>query len=209
VRFLNALEQAHWHIRTLWRVIIVALVINIVVIVGWIHSPTRLKIMVPPHIPQSGLTLTVGDIPKTTVYSFAYYIWQRLNHWASNGLLDYQQQITTLSPFLTPTFKAALVQNYNHLLNEGELQDRIRFMQGLTSDHYSPIAVKSMGHNTWWVHLTMRLTEMMNANAKVVKDVVLSYTLKVVRYDVDAHSNPWGLALAGFVKSPMRIKTNI
>ena len=57
-----------------------------------------------------------------------YYIWQSLNHWENDGMKDYQQQIETLSPFLTPEFKLPLINDDNNLLNQDELQDRIRFM---------------------------------------------------------------------------------
>jgi integrating conjugative element protein (TIGR03746 family) len=146
-------------------------------------------------------------VPKTTVYSFAYYVWQSINHWSNNGMQNYKKQINRFSPFLTPDFKLSLVQDYNNLLNQGELQDRIRLMQGVAGSEYSPGEVKYVGHDTWIVHLKMQLTEMMNSNAKVVKDVQMLYTLKIVRFDVDANKNPWGLAIAGFAASPARIKT--
>jgi len=207
MKFINALEQARWHIRTLWLVIIIAFIVNALVIFGWMHSQSKIQVEVPPQIPESGLTLSQGEVPKTTIYSFAFYVWQSVNHWSKDGMADYKQQITQFSPFLTPNFKLKLVQSYNHLLNDGELQDRIRLMQGIAGSEYSPDDVKYIGHGTWIVHLSMRLTEMMNANAKVVKDAQMLYTLKVVRYDADAKANPWGLAIAGFNTSPARLKT--
>lgn len=207
MKFLNALEQARWHIRTLWIVIVLAFIANGFSIVGWMHSQSKIQVEVPPQIPESGLTITQGEVPKTTVYSFAYYVWQSVNHWSKDGMTDYKQQITQFSPFLTPSFKLKLIQDYNNLLNQGELQDRIRLMQGMSGSDYSPDDVKYVGHGTWIVHLKMRLTEMMNSNAKVVKDVQMYYTLKIVRYNIDATQNPWGLAIAGFAASPARIKT--
>ncbi len=207
MKFLNALEQARWHIRTLWIVIVLAFVMNAFAIIGWMHVQSRIQIHVPPHIPASGLTITQGEIPKTTVYSFAFYVWQSINHWSHNGMQDYKQQIKRFSPLLTPAFKVRLVQNYNQLFDQGELQDRIRIMQGIEGSAYSPDDVTMVGHDTWIVHLKMRLTEMMNTNAKIVKDIEMNYTLKVVRFNVDPKHNPWGLAVAGFAQSPARIKT--
>lgn len=209
MKFLNALEQAQWHIRTMWYVIIIVFFVNMLVVLGWMHSQSHIKVIVPPHIPQSGLTLTHGEVSKTTIYSFAYYVWQSVNHWANDGLRDYKQQITRFAPFLTPAFKLKLVRNYNNLLNQGELQGRLRFLQGLSGSEYTVNDVKVIGHGTWIVDLKMRLIEMMNANAKVVKDAEMNYTLKIVRYNVDAKQNPWGLAIAGFARSPVRIKTII
>ncbi len=55
----------------------------------------------------------------------------------------------------------------------------------------------------------MRLTEMINSNAKVVKDIEMNYTFKVIRYNDDAKKNPWGLAVDGFAEVPSRIQTFI
>lgn len=166
-----------------------------------------MRVYIPPKIPSSGLTTTSKAVPLATVYGFAFYVWQSVNHWENDGLQNYKQQITQYSPYFTPTFKNSLIQNYNNLLNQGELQDRIRIMQGMSGSEYSPLDVKYIGHDTWIVYLKMRLTEMINSNGKIVKDVQMYYTLKVVRYDVDPNSNHWGLAIAGFAASPARIKT--
>jgi integrating conjugative element protein (TIGR03746 family) len=207
MKFLNALEQAEHHIRTLRMIVVIAFIINSFLFFGWMHSQSKIQVDVPPQIPESGLTLTQGKVPKTTVYSFAYYVWQKVNHWPNNGMQDYKQEITKFSPLLTPSFKLKLTQNYNNLLNQGELQDRIRIMQGMNGSEYSPSDVDYVGHGTWIVHLRMRLTEMMSSNAKIVKDVQMYYTLKIVRYNVDAKQNPWGLAIAGLAATPARIKT--
>jgi len=122
---------------------------------------------------------------------------------------DYKQDIDQFSPFLTPSFKLNLIQDYNNLLNEDELQDRIRLMQSMSGSGYDTNDVDYVGHGTWIVHLKMRLTEMINSNAKVVKDVQMNYTLKIVRFDTDAKNNPWGLALDGYAVSPSRIQTFI
>lgn len=209
MKFLSALEQANWHIRTLWFVILIFFGINVVLLLGWIRSQSNITVHVPPYIPESGLTMTQDEMPNTTVYSFAYYIWQSLNHWSNDGLQDYKQQITGFSPFLTPDFKLRLIEDYNNLLNQGELQDRIRLMQGNSGSEYNPEDVRYEGHDTWLVRLNMRLTEMMGTNAKVVKDIDMVYTLKIVRFDIDNKENPWGLAVAGFAEQPERIKTII
>ncbi len=207
MKFLNALEEAHRHIKTLWCALVIAAAVNMVTLAGWMHSESKLQIDVPPEIPQSGLTLTQGEVPKTTIYSFAFYVWQSVNHWSANGLTDYKQQITNFSPFITAEFKNSLVRNYNNLLNDGELQDRLRMLEDVEGQSYSNDSVKYLGNGEWLVHLNMRLLELMNTNAKIVKDVEMGYDLKIVRYNIDAKNNPWGLAIAGFSGDPVRVKT--
>ena len=209
MRFLNAVEQAKWHITTLWKGLAILALLNALTLFGWMHAQSKIRIAIPPQIPQSGLVIKQGNVPKSTVYSFAYYIWQSVNHWQKNGLTDYKKTIETFSPFLTPRFKVALVHNYNTLLSEGELQDRLRLLSGLADHAFRPTAVKALGASTWEVTLQFHLTEMINSNVKVVKDVDMEYVLRIVKQDTDATENPWGLMIDGFIKSPRRLTTHI
>ena len=207
MKFLNALDESKRLIRYLLVIVSLLSLSNLTTEFFWHRAQDNMTIYIPPKIPSSGLQTTGKVVPSATIYGFAFYVWQSLNHWSNNGMQDYKQQITDYSAYLTPSFKNSLIEDYNNLLNQGELQDRIRVMQGLTGSEYSPTDVKYVGHGTWIVYLKMRLTEMMNSNAKIVKDIQVSYALKVVRYDIDPNSNHWGLAIAGFAKSPVRDKT--
>ena len=143
MRFMNVLEQARWHIRTLWRVLIILIAINILTVFGWMNSQSKIKVDIPPQIPESGMTLTQSEVPDTTIYSFAFYVWQSMNYWETNGLVDYKKNIEQFSPFLSPSFKLKLVDDYNNLLGQGEVQDRIRLMQG---EAYDGSDVQYVGH---------------------------------------------------------------
>ena len=207
--YLDAIAQARCHIRSLWIALACMMLINAILLVSWHRSIQQMTVYIPPSIPHNGLTVKQGQIAKSTVFSFAYYLWQRVNYWQKNGRDDYKKSIETLTPFLTPRFKLQLIQHYNRLLVNGELQERIRLMQGINDGAYNPHAVTYLGHGTWSVHLIMRLTEMMNMNAKVVKDAEMNYVLRIVKAPIDAKHNPWGLAIDGYLKTPYRLKTNI
>lgn len=208
MKFQDALEQARWHIKTLYGVLILFFVVIIFLMTCWFASDTNRSVYIPPEIPIDGLTQKAGAVPVSTVYSFAYYIWQGLNNWPSNGAEDYQTAIHQFSPFLTQRFKASLIQDYNNRLNSGEIQDRVRVMQGFGSS-FDPKDVQMLGHGIWIVHLTLHLTESMNMNGNTVKDIDVNYALRVVSYPINAKTNPWGLALDGFAESPVRLKTNV
>jgi hypothetical protein len=92
------------------------------------------------------------------------------------------------------------------LKTTGQLQ-RIRYLQGLSGAAYDSYNVKKIGNDTWEVNLKMRLTEF--KNNQTVKDVEIIYPLKVTRINVSQQSNPYGLALAGFVTDPQRQKTYV
>lgn len=53
----------------------------------------------------------------------------------------------------------------------------------------------------------MRLTEFKNGQA--VKDVEILYPLKITRVNVSQQNNPYGLAIAGFISNPERLRTYI
>jgi integrating conjugative element protein (TIGR03746 family) len=207
MRFQHALANAWLSIKILSMALGALFILNIGLIWGWHNAQKRITVYIPPQIPQSGATQLSTVIPVTSVYSFAFYIWQGLNYWPENGLSDYPKAIEAFAPFLTPKFKQVLNHDYQERQQHGELQDRLRHLQGVNGSSFTVKDIEALGNNTWLVHLQVRLTEQMNMNGHAVKDVVLHYTLKVVRYDVNAAANPWGLALDGFVENPERVQT--
>jgi integrating conjugative element protein (TIGR03746 family) len=209
MRFQNALENARLTIQALVLSLAMSFVLNIFLIFGWHAALKNIEVHLPPEIPVSGLNIKANAYPPAFIYSFAYYIWQSINNWPNNGVQDYQKTIASSSPFLTPRFKQFLIRDYNRRINEGEIQDRIRTLQGVNGSAFSVKDVENLGHGNWLVHLHFRLSEHMNINGNQVKDVEIDYVLRVVRYQIDAKSNPWGLALDGFSQDPMRVKTYI
>lgn len=204
-RFQNVLENARLTIQVLAVSLTLSFIINLLLIGGWHSAQQKIEVHLPPQIPTDGLTLKANVYPPATIYSFAYYIWQGINYWPNNGTQDYKQNIQQFSPFLTPKFKSFLIHDYNERFNQGELQARLRTLQGMNGSAFSLQDVESRGHDTWLVHLHLRLTEHMNMNGNQVKDTAIDYLLRVVRYSTNANANPWGLALDGFEESPKRL----
>jgi integrating conjugative element protein (TIGR03746 family) len=187
------------------RFIGVLCLLSIAFFIGWISSPSRLTLYIPPDI-QNGATLKAGSIPDPLVYSFAYEVWQELNYWPQESGDDYHKNIQTYWSYFTPAFKAELLEDNAELKASGQTQ-RTRYLQGLSGAAYDSVNVKHLSNDTWEVDLKMRLTEFKNNQA--VKDVEIVYPLKVTRINVSPKNNPYGLALAGFVSEPQRQKTYI
>ncbi len=187
------------------NVMILLFIVCLVCSVGWITSPSRLTIYVPPDI-QNGATMKIGTVPAPLIYSFAYEAWQEMNYWPVDGENDYKKNIDNYIPYLTPRFKSELLQEYSELKSSGQLQ-RIRYLQGLSGAAYDAANVKQLSSNTWEVDLAMRLTEY--KNNQPVKDVEIIYPLKVIRTNVSPRNNPYGLAIAGFMSEPQRTMTYI
>ncbi len=209
MRFQNVLENARLTIQVLVLCLSLLFILNLLLIIGWHGAQEKIEVHLPPQIPTDGITLQANSYPPATIYSFAFYIWQSINNWPNNGEQDYKQAIQQFSSFITPSFKSFLIRDYNARFNQGEIQDRMRTLQGVDGSAFTIKDVEALGHDTWLVHLHLRLTEHMNINGNQVKDTAIDYVLRVVRYQIDAKANPWGLALDGFAQDPQRLQTYI
>ena len=207
MRFQDALENARFVIVSLIFACVLLFACNVGLL--WLNFTTQqsVNVYIPPRIPQSGLTQRAGSVPNSTVFSFAYWAWQSINDWPKNGMNDYKAKIQTFNPYMTARFKQYLLADYQNRFNNDEVQDRLRSMIGMSSGAYNPKNVEKIGQNTWLVHMDMRLTERMNMNGKIVKDVEISYVLRIVKHNIGAGSNHYGLALDGLAVAPKRIKT--
>ena len=192
-------------IGLLLKVIYLLIFICSLCMLGWMRAPSHLTVYIPPDI-SNGATLKAGEIPNPLVYAFAYEVWQEMNYWPQDGTQDYKKNLHTYWSYLTPNFKADLLQDYQDLQASGQVQ-RQRYLQGITGAAYDAANVKKLSDNTWEVDLQMRLTEY--KNNQPVKDVEILYPLKITRMAVSQQNNPYGLAIAGFVSDPVRVKTYI
>lgn len=173
--------------------------------IGWMTAPSRLRVYIPPDI-SNGATLKINEIPNPLIYSFAYEVWQELNYWPEDGSKDYTKNLRIFSAYVTPEFQSQLNQEYNDLLAAGQIQ-RQRFIQGVAGSAYDASHVKKLSNNTWEVDLKVRLMEY--KNNQLVKDTEILYPLLITRHDVSNSLNPYGLAIAGFITPPQRLKTYI
>ena len=187
------LEAASDHIRTL-RITVLFLLI-VVIALWWRNGSlqeTR-RLYIPPDLTQ-GMVTSFEDVPAPLVYTFSYYIFQQLNRWTTDGEKDYPRQIYQLQGFLTPGCRAALEQDMNNKQRLGELRQRVRSMQEILGQSYTRQRVEIETSSSWKIWLDVSVVESINGHP--VKDILLRYPLRVVRFDVDKEVNPWGLALA-------------
>lgn len=198
-------ERDNALIRTQACFIGVLFLVCVLLSVGWMTAPSRLRVYIPPDI-SNGATLKVNAIPEALIYSFSYEVWQELNYWPEDGSHDYPKNLHTFAAYLTPEFKAELTQEFNELLASGQIQ-RQRFIQGEAGSAYDITQVKKLNADTWEVDLKVRLMEY--KNNQLVKDTAILYPLRITRHDVSTSNNPYGLAIAGFMAPPQRLKTYI
>lgn len=187
------LLASHDHIRTL-RIVVVCLLLAVVAL--WWRNGTlqeTRRLYIPPDLTQ-GMVTDFDHVPTPLVYTFAYYILQQLNRWTTDGEKDYPKQIYTLQGFLTPGCRAALEADMNTKQGLGELRQRVRSLQEILGQSYTRQRVQIESNSAWLTWLDVNVVESIGGHP--VKDVLLRYPMRVVRFDVDKEINPWGLALA-------------
>ncbi|HAT6801809.1 TPA: TIGR03746 family integrating conjugative element protein [Citrobacter freundii] len=202
-QFKHALAARDAHITTLRLIIGLMLLIIAALWYGWQSAPRNLTVHNPPDL-RAGSTRPWWEIPPGQVYTFSFYIFQQLNRWPVNGEEDYSRNLSALSAYLTPACHAQLKQDWQRRRDLGELRDRVRGVYEIPGRGFHHKRVLVLDRNRWTVTLDLTVDEYYRAEP--VKRALVRYPLNVVRYDVDAEKNPWGLALDCFAATPQKLE---
>lgn len=204
-RFKNEVTHLQAHIRTLRLGASALFVLTLVLGFGWWQAPRDLTIHVPPDL-RSGSVRKWWDVPSASVYAFAFYIFQQLNRWPTNGEDDYARNIHALSAYLTPGCQHFLQLDYEQRQRAGELRQRVRGIYEIPGRGYGDDPtqrVRVVSNRDWVVTLDISADEYYGTEQ--VKRALVRYPLKVVRMDIDPERNPFGLALDCYDSTPQRI----
>ena len=181
----------------------------LVAIWGVVQVSEARRIWLPPDL-RAGAVIDGQTIPKATVYTFAFAIFQQLNRWRENGETEYDANIQTLQDYFTPQCRTWLRQDRQrrragHDENGiNELRDRTRSLSLPPEVIYHSERVQLNDEQGWTVQLELDLQE--TFNGETVKQARMVYPLRVVRYAVDWERNPWGLAIDCFAQpGPTRL----
>ncbi|WP_129544570.1 PFL_4703 family integrating conjugative element protein [Serratia sp. 1D1416] len=205
-RFRNEVHHLQSHVRTLRLASGALLLIAVLLGFGWWSAPRDLTIHVPPDL-RSGSTRKWWEVPPESVYTFAFYVFQQLNRWPTNGEDDYPRNLHALSAYLTPGCQAYLQQDYEYRRNNGELRQRVRGIYEIPGRGYGDnpgVRVRVLSPRDWLVTLDVSADEYFGSEQ--VKRALVRYPLKVTRLDVDPERNPFGLALDCYASTPQRIE---
>lgn len=204
-RFRHEIVHLQAHIRTLRLSAAALALLALLLGLGWWSAPRDLTIHIPPDL-RSGSTRRWWDVPPENVYAFAFYIWQQLQRWPSDGEADYPRNLKTLSAYLTPACQAFLEQDYQRRRANGELRLRVRGVYEIPGRGYGEDParrVRVISARDWIV--TLDLTADEYYSSEQIKRALVRYQLKVVRLDQDPEHNPFGLALDCYAQPPQRI----
>ena len=159
-------------------------------------------------------SVALNTMHKTTVYSFAQLVFQRLNHWSYDGEKEYEKNIRANEHMLTPEYMAFLRRDVERRKGNkvsSELKHRSRSIRPIASgwdeDRVKVVSTRDGKPSAWVVLLDVELTEMIKG--ETIKHLYLRYPLRVALYDIDRDRNPWLLALDGYQDEPTKISKEL
>lgn len=201
-KYRNKLDQEVSHVKTLQIVVMCCAVIIAYLMALYWDAKEEQIFRIPPDLRQ-GAVMRANDIAPATVFSFSYYILQQLNNWPEAGEKDFPERIYYLQAFLTPGFRETLKAELERKTRDGELRRRVRKIQEVYGRGYEEDRVRIDGNGSWTLWIDIEISE--TIMGKPVKSVYVQYPLRIVRYDVDPESNPWGLAIDAYASDPIKL----
>lgn len=199
----NIIDAKDDHIKTLRILLGVSVMVIAALWYGWKSAPNHILVDIPPDI-RTGSTQHIGERLPTTIYTFAYYIFQQLNRWPTNGETDYKGKIYGLQNYLTPACSQFLQEDFDKRRLDGELRDRERTVVEMSGRGYDDKRVYIESDGSWIVYLDLQITEVYRGER--VKDVFARYPLRVVRYERDPEGNRYQLQLDCFADTPKKLE---
>lgn len=168
-------------------------------------APSRLMIYNPPDL-RAGSQRPWWEVPKSTIYAFAYQNFQQLNRWMENGEQEYKANIAKMKPFLTPSCQEFLQKDYYDRLSNGELRERSRGVYEIVGRGYHDDRVITHSADSWTVNLDLSVDEYYKDEP--VKRVLTRFPINIVRMDTDMQKNPWGLGFNCYSSIPLRLEAS-
>lgn len=199
----SQLHEKDRHIRTAQFFAVLFFIVILVLSFVIYTFPSRLNVHIPPDI-RAGSQRPWWEVPNATVYAFAYQVFQQLNRWNVNGEEDYEKNITTLKPLLTPNCETFLRQDYKDRLRHNELRDRTRGVYEIVGRGFSEDKVTVFSKDSWGVNLDLSVDEYFQDEP--VKRVFTRFPISIVRMDIDSQKNPWGLGFNCYTSIPQRLE---
>ena len=201
-KFKNALSQGEAHRTTLFGSLLFSWVVCLVFIALYIDAKEEQLFRIPPDLRQ-GTVMRANDIAPPVIYGYAFYILQQLNHWPDDGEKNFPEKIYYLQAYLTPGFRETLLSEMEKKSRNGELKSRVRNIQEVWGRGYTEDRVQIESEDSWIVWVDVEISE--TIHGRPVKNVYVQYPMRIVRYDVDPESNPWGLAISGYEGEPFKL----
>lgn len=188
--YTSALAGRDMVIKSLYAGLGVCVVAVVVLGWGWMRSAEDVRIFIPPDLAE-GVVVGVDEPGPSDVYAFGFYIWQQIYRWPTDGAQDYPARVGGFRAFLTPRCHEELRADAAE--RRLDVRGRVRSVWAIPGRGYDFDKVVYRGAGRWVVYLDLHLEETLSGT--LVKERLVRYPVRVVRYDADREMNPWGLAI--------------
>ena len=194
--YWNKIDRLNQVNRVLLAVIVSQIVILIGLIITLSTMPNRYEFWLTPSMAANGGLLKEGDVPNEYVQGFVATLLPSLNTWSKSGSHEFSKNLNAYRYYFTPRHqqlmgKTLAAYKDTQLFNRMQIASLYQFM--------SAGDVQPIGHNTWEVHVLMRITQRLkDASQMVIADKVVDYHLRVVKVTMSRLQNPFQLALDGY-----------
>ncbi len=196
------LQQQNAVVKSLSIVIALLLMILLTLALVWNHLPLQRRMFLSQDM-STGAVIKEGQIPKSTIYHFAFDMFSAINTWTNSGTINYRKNIYHFHNYLSKPFFNALNKDAFNRKDNGSLA-RQRVMKGVSSMGYLPSRVKQLAKNLWQVTIAFEIKE--SIDGKTIKNVISGYPLLIKKTNDSIAINPWGLRIIGFAQQPFQIK---
>ncbi len=197
------IDELHMALKYQWFTIAALVIVNFIAIFHLINAPKMLHVYLPPDM-SHGAVVKPNEVPKSTVYSFAFQIFTAINSWPESGTKNYNKNLNNYRNYLSSSFLQSLKEDVQNRAATGALV-RSRIMSGVTGMGYRDVEVKFLGNGLWHVNIKLQIVESLDGG--VLKNVIMDYPLIVRQVNESIQINPFNLVIAGFYQQPYLIKT--
>lgn len=195
-KYWKKIDELHHINRILLATILALMLVISGLTLALITAPKRFEFWLTPQMAANGGLMKASDIPNEYVQGFVSTLLPLINTWESED--DFLKHLQEFHYYFTPHYQN-LMKHMSSAFKDAQLFERTqiasiyRFME--------PSDIRRIGKDRWEVHLTLRLTQRLNAkNPMLIADKVVDYFIQVVKTNGSKLQNPFELALDGFVK---------
>ena len=192
---IDALNQVN---RVLLAVIVMFLLIIGGLFITLMSAPKHMEFWLAPNLTANGGLMTSGEVPDEYVHGFVSTLLPTLNTWSTLGKTEFTQNLQGFYYYFTPRHHQLMQETLAayqdaQLFNRTQIASLYRFME--------PGDIQRIGHDTWEVHILLRITQRLNDNSPmVIADKVVDYHVRVVKVTTSKLQNPFQLALDGYTQ---------
>ena len=166
--------------------------------------PKQMQFWIAPSLSANGGLIRAEDIPDEYVHGFVTSLVPSLNTWSQMGKEEFEINLKSYHYYFTPRHKELIQNTFNayqqaQLFERSQVASLYRFLE--------PGDVTRLSHNTWEVHLILRITQRLNDQSPmVIADKVVDYHVRVVKVSLSKLLNPFQLALDGYTKPEQLVR---